>query len=91
MPFGFQKTVGSYAQVIVKGIVVGGRKNVAGVVKQGSDERHSVVSFRLFFPKESPSTGGSVSATWPCGDALGCDPWVPKHLRKRGGDAPALT
>lgn len=45
----------------------------------------------FFFPKEGPSPGGSVSAAWPCGDALGCDSWVPKHPGKRGRNAPALT
>lgn len=50
MPFSFRKTVGSYAQVIVKGVIVGGRKNVAGVMKQSSDESHSLVFFHLFFP-----------------------------------------
>ena len=42
------------------------------------------VSFHLFFPpEESPSPGGSVSAVWPRGHALGCGHWVPKHPGKR--------
>lgn len=46
------------------------------------------------FPKANPSPGGSFSVAWPCGDALGCGHWAPKHPGKRcskGRGAPALT
>lgn len=34
----------------MKGVIVGGKRNVSGVAEQGSDESHNLCFFPPFFP-----------------------------------------
>lgn len=77
MQFSFWKTAGSFARVIVTGVIMGEKRNMA---EQGSGQSHKLGFFPPFFPQRKSKLW------WLC---LCCvAPWGCSGLRSLGTKAP---